>query len=136
MVQNERSESKESAASSVEDERTLGHALPASELLNRSTVPSSTVPSGAASASTAPTNTVPASTVRPNGRESYFSTPTTHKPPAPYVGALEHSALFVEAKHWLTIIPPNAACYRLLQLGLLRRDVALLEGLLSVLRHT
>lgn len=40
-----------------------------------------------------------------------------------------------EAEQWLTVIPPTAACYRLLQLGILRRDVALLEGLLSVLRN-
>jgi hypothetical protein len=54
----------------------------------------------------------------------------------PPLTALDPARTVAEAEQWLTVIPPTAACYRLLQLGILRRDVALLEGLLSVLRST
>jgi hypothetical protein len=49
---------------------------------------------------------------------------------------VDQEALLAEAQKWLAVIPPDAACYRLLQLGILRRDTSLLEGLLSVLRST
>lgn len=53
----------------------------------------------------------------------------------PVSGLLDPSGALAEAERWLAVIPPSAACYRLLQLGILRRDLALLEGLLSVLRN-
>jgi hypothetical protein len=53
----------------------------------------------------------------------------------PVTLVVDSTRTLAEAEQWLDVIPPTAACYRLLQLGILRRDVALLEGLLSVLRN-
>lgn len=51
------------------------------------------------------------------------------------VSTPDPAVTLAEAERWLEVIPPTAACYRLLELGILRRDVSLLEGLLSVLRE-
>lgn len=128
MVQNGRFESKEFAVSVADADHALDDGLPQSESL----LPESeTLTRGVASLSAAPS-----SAIRTNESASSFTVPTTQVPPALFAGAIDHGALLVEAERWLAIIPPTAACYRLLQLGILRRDVALLEGLLSVLRHT